>query len=159
MNRKDRHIANVKAETGLSILFPVFYVIVSFSSCAKNKQWDDAVKIVSEWIGKELKIIFSNYGFFHPVFIDKENSTDKINKFPSNPLYQCFLFDKINKVVLAGNPSLNSGIWTLFKRVITEREKRVLIMEKGEVFNSLQEKITLQSDPVLIKKGGHHEMI
>jgi len=86
--------------------------------------------------GKELQNIFRNNGFRHPVFIDKENETDKINHFPSNPEYQCFLLDKDNKVVMVGNPSLSSGIWTLYKRVIAERETSVKTMGKAEEFTS-----------------------
>ncbi len=70
---------------------------------------------------KELQFIFKQNGFHHPVFIDKENKIDKLNSFPSKPEHQCFLLDKDNKVLVVGNPSLNSGIWTLYKKVITER--------------------------------------
>ena len=72
---------------------------------------------------RELQIIFRQNGFNHPVFIDKDNEIGKLNKFPSNPEYQCFLLDKDNKVILLGNPSLNTGVWTLYKRVINESEK------------------------------------
>ena len=71
---------------------------------------------------KELQQIFRSNGFRYPVFIDKENEINKINKFPSKPEYQCFLLDKDNKVVVVGDPSLNRGIWDLFKRIITERK-------------------------------------
>jgi len=80
---------------------------------------------------RELQSIFRGNGFSHPVFIDKENEIGKINPFPSNPEHQCFLLDKENKVILIGNPSLVSGIWFLYKRVINEREKKVLTTEKG----------------------------
>jgi hypothetical protein len=71
---------------------------------------------------RELQYIFKNNGFRHSVFIDKENEIDNLNKFPSKSEYQCFLLDKNNKVVIIGNPSINKGIWVLFKRIITERE-------------------------------------
>ena len=80
---------------------------------------------------KELSLIFRNNGFSHPVFIDQENETDRMNKFPSKPEYQCFLLDKDNKVIMVGNPATNSGIWILYKRIITETETRVLTMKKG----------------------------
>ena len=73
---------------------------------------------------KELQIIFRNNGFSHPVFIDKENEIMKLNNFPSNREYQCFLLDKENKVILIGNPSIVSGIWILYKRAIIESETR-----------------------------------
>jgi len=73
---------------------------------------------------KELFNILKNNGFRQPVFIDKNNEIDKLNNFPSNPEYQCFLLDKEKKVILVGNPALVSGIWLLYKRVISEREKK-----------------------------------
>jgi hypothetical protein len=179
----------------------VLLITVCFSSCKKNKQKEDATKIVKEWTGKEIKFprgipctsmgkdttcvdlycenykillyvdsagctscklklyewkkiiaesdsvfsnppefifffqpkqkdekelqqIFKNNGFNHPIFIDKENEINKLNKFPSKPEYQCFLLDKNNKVVIVGDPSVNRGIWDLFKRTITEIERK-----------------------------------
>ena len=73
-------------------------------------------------------------------------------KFPSNPEYQCFLLDKDNKVLLVGNPALVSGIWILYKRVINERETKVLTMEKGGEFTSIPENNS--SAPLSPKKKG-----
>ena len=103
---------------------------------------------------KELQSIFRNNGFHHPVFIDKENEIGKINNFPSNPEYQCFLLDKDNKVIMVGNPSLNTGIWTLYKRVISESETTVLTMEKGGEYFIANEKSTLPPHFPSTKKGG-----
>lgn len=72
---------------------------------------------------KEIQFIIKQYGFRHPVFIDRENKINKLNNFPSKTEHQCFLLDKDNKVLIVGNPSLNPGIWTLYKKVITERER------------------------------------
>ena len=72
---------------------------------------------------KELLQIFNSNGFKHPVFLDRTNEINRLNKFPSKPEYQCFLLGKDNKVIIVGDPSLNKGIWDLFKKVITEREK------------------------------------
>ena len=73
---------------------------------------------------KELQHIFLGNGFKHPVFIDKENEIDKLNRLPQKPAYQCFLLDKDNKVIMVGDPSTNQGIWTLYKKAITERSKK-----------------------------------
>lgn len=74
---------------------------------------------------KELQFIFKQNGFRHPIFIDKANEIGKLNNFPSRSEHQCFLLDKNNKVLIVGNPSLNSGIWTLYKKMINEREADV----------------------------------
>lgn len=70
---------------------------------------------------KELQFIFKQHGLHHPVFIDSKNEINQLNNFPSKSEHQCFLLDKDNKVLIVGNPSLNPGIWTLYKKVITER--------------------------------------
>lgn len=72
---------------------------------------------------KELQFIFRQHGFRHPVFIDRENKINQLNNLPSKTEHQCFLLDKDNKILIVGNPSLNPGIWTLYKKVITERER------------------------------------
>ena len=71
---------------------------------------------------KELQFLFRQNGFEYPVFIDTKNEMNKINKFPTDNQYQCFLLGKDNKVVLIGNPSANAGIWQLFKKYISERD-------------------------------------
>ena len=104
---------------------------------------------------KELQSLLRKNRFLHPVLIDKNNEIEKINKFPSNPEYQCFLLNKDNKVLLIGNPSLVSGIWILYKRVITERTERensILTMEKCEELVDGDKTSTLTSDFPLIRK-------
>ena len=92
---------------------------------------------------EELYSILKSNGFRHPVFIDKEDQFNRINKFPSNPEHQSFLLDRHNKVVMVGNPSLMKGIWLLYKKVIIESETSVLTMEKGGEFTSLTGTTTL----------------
>ena len=70
---------------------------------------------------RDLQFLFRSNGFNHPVLIDLKNEIDKLNKFPSHTDYQCFLLDRDNKVVMIGNPSVNTGIWQLFKGYISER--------------------------------------
>jgi hypothetical protein len=71
---------------------------------------------------KDLQFIFKQNGFRHPVFVDRENEIGKLNRLPSKSEYQCFLLNKNNKVLIVGNPTLNPGIWALFKKIITEKE-------------------------------------
>ena len=107
---------------------------------------------------KELHTVLRNNGFRHPVFVDKENQVYRINKFPSNPDYQCFLLDKDNKVVMVGNPSLIKGIWSLYKKVISENEKKVITMGKVGDCSSLKEKTDFSPIIHIIKKGGSMSM-
>jgi hypothetical protein len=55
----------------------------------------------------------------YPVFIDEKNEINRLNHFPAQMEYQCFLLDKSNKVLFVGNPTLNLKIWELYKQVIT----------------------------------------
>jgi hypothetical protein len=57
--------------------------------------------------------------FSYPVYIDKNDELNKLNHFPNNPVFQCFLLDKNNKVLAIGNPVTNYKIWELYKKIIT----------------------------------------
>ncbi|MDR1373255.1 MAG: hypothetical protein LBJ17_09125 [Dysgonamonadaceae bacterium] len=59
----------------------------------------------------------------YPVFIDKNDTIYKLNKFPSEEQFQCFLLDKNNMVLAIGNPVLNPKIWKLYKDIIIENKK------------------------------------
>jgi hypothetical protein len=67
---------------------------------------------------KELQMMFKRNKMTHPVFIDDDNAINQLNHFPEQELYQCFLLDKDNKVVMIGNPTLNPIIWELYKKQI-----------------------------------------
>ena len=101
---------------------------------------------------KELEFIFRQLGFQHPVFIDTKKEIDRINKFPSQTEYQCFLLDRDNKVLMIGNPSINTGIWQLFKGYISEKNS----INQGKKAERLAffEVPTLPPVFPLIKKGG-----
>jgi hypothetical protein len=67
---------------------------------------------------RELAYLFKRDGFRYPVFFDRENQLERLNRFPSKMEYQCFLLNSENKVILIGNPALNPKVWELFKRQI-----------------------------------------
>lgn len=69
---------------------------------------------------KELEHILKRDGFSYPVFIDEKDTMNKLNNFPENNVYQCFLLDKNNVVVGIGNPTQNPKIWKLYKDIITQ---------------------------------------
>jgi hypothetical protein len=68
---------------------------------------------------KDFNFLFWKEQFSYPVFLDMNNSIDRLNHFSQNPEYQCFLLDKNNKVQMIGNPSLYPHIWKLYKQVIS----------------------------------------
>jgi hypothetical protein len=72
---------------------------------------------------KEVTYLFAQYRFTHPVFIDSNGDINRLNSFPQDMRYQCFLLDKDDKVVAIGNPVQNLKIWNLYKSQIAgERE-------------------------------------
>ena len=67
---------------------------------------------------KEMNLLLKLESFTHPVYLDIENKFNKLNHFPTNPFYHCFLLDGDNKVILVGNPCLKLSVWNLYKKVI-----------------------------------------
>jgi hypothetical protein len=61
--------------------------------------------------------------FDYPVYIDRKDRLNELNKFPMDPDYQCFLLDRNNRVVLIGNPFTNPRIWKLCKKIISENQQ------------------------------------
>jgi hypothetical protein len=68
---------------------------------------------------RELAYLFKRDGFRHPVFLDRENQLDELNRFPPKMEHRCFLLNSENRVVLIGNPALNPKVWELYKRQIS----------------------------------------
>lgn len=78
---------------------------------------------------RELGFLLKRDGLDYPVFLDTTNTIDKLNHFPSDPAYQCFLLDRDNKVLAIGNPALNPKIWTLYKRIISSDNREAEQMQ------------------------------
>lgn len=45
-----------------------------------------------------------------PVYIDSEDRFNRLNRFPSDPIFHTFLLDKDNKVAVIGNPVHNLAV-------------------------------------------------
>ena len=56
--------------------------------------------------------------FEYPLFLDKNRQMQQINNFPKEPMFQTFLLDKNNRVLLIGNPIGNTKLWNLYKDII-----------------------------------------
>lgn len=72
---------------------------------------------------KDLAHVLKREGLAYPVIMDDEGALSRINNFPEEMEYQCFLLDQDNRVVSIGNPTLNPKIWEVYKQVITDRKK------------------------------------
>jgi hypothetical protein len=68
---------------------------------------------------KEMSFLFKRDKFDYPVYIDMNNTINRMNEFPQSMNYQCFLIDKDNKVLMIGNPMINPKIWELYKKQVS----------------------------------------
>jgi hypothetical protein len=110
------------------LIFVLFFSLTSIAAC-KDKSKIEALTIVQEWVGKTIK--FPNIVSVNLYSTDKDTNqtidsddkndelNNKLNHFPNNPTFQCFLLDKNNKVLAIGNPANNTKIWELYKKIIT----------------------------------------
>lgn len=77
---------------------------------------------------RELRILLKRDRFEHPVYIDVAGELNRINQFPKNEQYHCFLLDRDNRVLLVGNPTRNRAVGKLYKKVIDgdlQEDKRI----------------------------------
>lgn len=78
---------------------------------------------------KELHSLLKQNHFAYPVYIDEGNKINRMNVFPEQIDYQCFLLDRNNRVVSVGNPVLNSDIWELYKQLAERKINNQKITE------------------------------
>ena len=103
---------------------------------------------------KEITEILKGSNFDYPVMIDRTGITNRINHFPLNPSYQCFLLNKDFEVQAIGNPVYNNSIRDLYKQQIckvSEQSKNKILQTKIEVKDT---KIDIGTFPVNSKKTG-----
>jgi hypothetical protein len=67
---------------------------------------------------REMTLLFARDKFDHPVFMDINGTINRLNGFPKDMGFQCFLLTKDNKVMMIGNPVLNMNIWEVYKSQI-----------------------------------------
>lgn len=63
---------------------------------------------------KEISFILRQNDFSVPVCLDGEDRLNKLNKFPSETIFQTFLLDNNNRVLALGNPILNLAVKDLY---------------------------------------------
>lgn len=69
----------------------------------------------------DLKYDLFRANYSYPVCIDVNDDFNKLNHFPDDDRFHCFLLDENNRVVLIGNPVQNPKIKDLYIRTICER--------------------------------------
>jgi hypothetical protein len=86
----------------------------------KYKGQIDFLLFFSSKNNDELFSLLKDERFKYKVYFDINDELNKLNRFPSNPQFQCFLLDKDNKVLAIGNPTNNPQIWELYEKIITK---------------------------------------
>jgi hypothetical protein len=69
---------------------------------------------------EELLSMLKNGRFKYPIYIDRNDDLNKLNKLPRNPAFHCFLLDKDNKILALGNPVTTPNVWEMFKKIMGE---------------------------------------
>ena len=67
---------------------------------------------------KELRYILKRDNFRLPVCVDSQNEFGKLNRFPSEQMFQTFLLDKDNRGKVIGNPIHNLSVKELYLKEI-----------------------------------------
>jgi len=87
---------------------------------------------------KELRYILRRDGFDRSVCIDRNNELYRLNKFPSELMFQTFLLDKDNKVIIIWNPIHNPLVKDMYIKLLTGKKNPALnrVQTTAEAINS-----------------------
>lgn len=80
----------------------------------------------------DLLLLLQRQNFNVSVCIDKNNSLNKLNHFPSNAMLQTFLLDEHNKVLAIGNPMHSPKIKELYMSIIFDKPKTSKAEERNQ---------------------------
>ena len=119
----------------------------SFKIKKKNRRiGSNAKKLIFRYYKQTLAFltffVAKKVDFFVKLFVFCKRMFNFVTKL-KNPK-QCVLLDKDNKVLMIGNPTMNTGIWQLFKGYISERNN--INQKKKEESLAFINKTTLPPD-------------
>lgn len=69
---------------------------------------------------EEFETYLETNKFKHPIFYDYNGECNIKNNLPNQVIYQTFLLDENNKVLLIGKPKPNTKLWDLYKKIIAQ---------------------------------------
>lgn len=90
----------------------------------------------------ELHYVLRKDNFKYPVYVDINDSFNKLNHFPSDMMFQTFLVGKDRKVLAMGNPVHNPRIKALYLDIISGKE----ISAKKQEVTTKVEIVSMQVD-------------
>lgn len=98
----------------------------------------------------EVSDLLKRYAYHYPVYLDKNDETNRKNSFPADPMLQTYLLDKDHKVVAIGNPTYSDGVADLYKSIISGKQ----------VFSSdLKSMVKMETNKINIGKIGRGDVI
>ena len=108
---------------------------------------------------QDLRRILRIDNFSLPVCIDTEDRFNKLNHFPSEMMFQTFLLDKDNKVVVIGNPIHNLKVRDLYLQkiagiTVTELPETVLVSNQEEYDMGIVGKEETKAQQVILRNNG-----
>ena len=108
---------------------------------------------------QELRRILRIDNFSLPVCIDTEDRFNRLNHFPSEMMFQTFLLDKDNKVVVIGNPIHNLAVRDLYLKEIAGIEnvklpETTLVTNQEEYDMGIVKENETKEQEVLIRNNG-----
>lgn len=123
--------ANKETNTNYKLAI-VTYINGSCSSCIYElERWKTYISenqiedlsflfYVKAYNNQQLREVLNSIQFDFPVIIDNKNTFYNTNKLSENKMYQTFLVDKNNLVLLVGNPIYSVKVKELYNQVISE---------------------------------------
>jgi hypothetical protein len=98
------------------------------------------------------------------IYIDSTDEINRLNQFNKEHIFQCFLLDKHNKVLLIGNPANNHKIWELYHNIITGETKTKALLTTVETEQTEMEFKELSTNKTIelvftIKNIGYQPLI
>jgi hypothetical protein len=98
------------------------------------------------------------------IYIDSADEINRLNQFNRENMFQCFLLDKNNKVLLIGNPANNHKIWELYHNTITGETKTEMLLTTVETEKTEIELRELSINKTVelvftVKNTGSHPLI
>lgn len=108
---------------------------------------------------QELRRILRIDNFSLPVCIDTEDRFNKLNHFPSEMMFQTFLLDKDNKVVVIGNPIHNLKVRDLYLQkiagiTVNELPETLLVTNQEEYDMGIVGKEETKAQQVILRNNG-----
>lgn len=107
----------------------------------------------------ELRSILKYNNYSYPICVDTENHFYKLNHFPSEMMFQTFLLDKDNKVVVIGNPIHNLKVRDLYLQkiagiTVSELPETILVSNQEEYDMGIVGKEETKAQQVILRNNG-----